>query len=120
MSIQDIYQKINTYIDTRQLFWITSIFGLTFLLIGSVGLALRSNKAEGVVITTFEAPVFNENKKSDLVIGNSDTVYASRSGKKYYYSDCPGISRIKQENRIAFTTTILAEQAGYTKAANCH
>jgi hypothetical protein len=120
MSIQDIYQKINTYIDMRQLFWITSIFGLTFLLIGSVGLALQSNKAEGVVITTFEAPVFNENKKSDQVIGNSDTVYASKTGKKYYYSDCSGISRIKQVNKISYARALLAEQAGYTKAANCH
>ncbi|MBI3305034.1 hypothetical protein HYZ80_01760 [Candidatus Parcubacteria bacterium] len=44
---------------------------------------------------------------------------ASRNGKRYYPKDCASANRIKPENRIWFATIAEAEQAGYTKAANC-
>lgn len=44
---------------------------------------------------------------------------ASRSGSKYYLPVCPGVSRIKQENRIYFVSKVQAEAAGYEPASNC-
>lgn len=120
MSIQDIPQKINTYIVLRDAFWVSTVFGLVFLLIGSIGLMMHTKQVEGVTITTFEGPVFTETIATTRVIGNSATVYASKTGKKYYYSTCSGLARIKEANRVSFASAVLAEQAGYTIAARCH
>lgn len=44
---------------------------------------------------------------------------ASKNGTKYYPADCSGASRIKEANRVYFTTEAEAVQAGYTRAQNC-
>lgn len=49
----------------------------------------------------------------------SGTYVASKSGSKYYRSNCAGAARIKEENKIWFATVADAESAGYTAAANC-
>jgi hypothetical protein len=46
-------------------------------------------------------------------------VFASKKGKKYYYSWCSGGNRIKPANRVFFDNAALAEAAGYTIAASC-
>lgn len=46
-------------------------------------------------------------------------VFASKTGKKYYFSGCSGLKRIKEENKISFESPELAEKAGLTLAANC-
>ncbi|MEN9647778.1 MAG: Metal binding domain of Ada [Candidatus Parcubacteria bacterium] len=123
MSIQDIPQKINTYIVLRDAFWVSTVFGLVFLLIGSIGLMMHTREVEGVTIGTFEGPVFTDSTTGatkSSVIGTLTTVYASKTGKKYYYNDCSGLARIKEANRVSFASAALAEQAGYTIAAHCH
>ena len=44
---------------------------------------------------------------------------ASKSGTKYHLPWCSGAVRIKDENKIWFTTKDEAQKAGYTPAANC-
>lgn len=44
---------------------------------------------------------------------------ASKNGTKYYPVGCSGANRIKEENKVYFTTSKEAESAGYGKAANC-
>ncbi len=44
---------------------------------------------------------------------------ASKNGAKYYYPWCGGVSRIKEENKVWFSTKEQAEKAGLTPAANC-
>lgn len=46
-------------------------------------------------------------------------IAASKTGSKYYYQNCAGLSRIKSENLTFFTSESLAEGAGYTLAKNC-
>jgi hypothetical protein len=46
-------------------------------------------------------------------------IAASKSGTKYYYQNCAGLSRIKPENLTFFASESLAERAGYTLAKNC-
>jgi hypothetical protein len=121
MSIQEIRQKINILLDFRQLFWLATIFGLTLLAIGLFFSFFNTKHAQGVEITTFDGPAFTETSiESSSINDTKETVYASKNGKKFYYSDCSGLKRIKQENRLSFINAALAEQAGYTKAANCH
>lgn len=44
---------------------------------------------------------------------------ASKNGKKYYYAWCDSAQKIKESNRVWFSTKEEAEKAGYEPAANC-
>ncbi|MES2668598.1 MAG: hypothetical protein V4644_02835 [Patescibacteria group bacterium] len=44
---------------------------------------------------------------------------ASKNGTKYYLPTCGTAKRIKEENRVWFSTKEEAEAAGYGPAANC-
>ena len=44
---------------------------------------------------------------------------ASKSGKKYYLPWCGGVSNIKEENKIWFSSEAEAKKSGYTPASNC-
>ncbi len=63
---------------------------------------------------------------SDFVVstatigGETESVYASKNGTKYYYTDCSGLARISEQNKITFGSALEAEAAGYGKASNCH
>lgn len=54
-----------------------------------------------------------------LASPEAGSVVASKSGTKYHLPWCPGAKSIKEENKIWFSTAAEAENAGYTKAANC-
>lgn len=62
--------------------------------------------------------VVRDDKPNKLENSNSKIV-ASKNGKKYYYSNCKGINRIKPENRIYFETKEQAEAKGLTLASGC-
>ena len=44
---------------------------------------------------------------------------ASKSGSKYYLITCAGVKRIKDANKVFFTTKQEAVAAGYTPATGC-
>ena len=44
---------------------------------------------------------------------------ASKNGKKYYPLSCPSVQRIKQENKIFFSSEAEAKGAGLEPAAGC-
>lgn len=44
---------------------------------------------------------------------------ASKNGTKYHFPWCGSAQRIKEENKVWFSTAEEAEQAGYGPAANC-
>lgn len=46
-------------------------------------------------------------------------IVGSKNGNKYHYPWCQGAQRIKEENKIWFSSVEEAERAGYTPAANC-
>jgi hypothetical protein len=46
-------------------------------------------------------------------------IVASKNGKRYYYSNCSGVKRIKPENLIYFDTKAQAEAKGLTLASGC-
>jgi len=46
-------------------------------------------------------------------------VVASKSGTKYYYPWCSGVDRIKESNKVWFTSIEEAKSKGLTPAANC-
>ena len=44
---------------------------------------------------------------------------ASKNGSNYYLPSCAGVSRIKEENKIWFSSKEEAEGLGYKPASNC-
>jgi methylphosphotriester-DNA--protein-cysteine methyltransferase len=55
-----------------------------------------------------------------IPVSTSPKVYvASKTGKAYYLPSCAAANRIKEENKVWFSSQEGAEKAGYTKAANC-
>lgn len=44
---------------------------------------------------------------------------ASRNGKNYYYPWCSGVARLKEANKIWFSSAQAAQAAGYTLAKSC-
>jgi len=50
---------------------------------------------------------------------NSGLLVGSKNGTKYHYPWCSGAQRIKEENKVWFSSVEEAQKAGYTPAANC-
>ena len=50
---------------------------------------------------------------------STESVVASKNGTKYHYPWCGSANRIKEENKISFSSIEKARAAGYNPAANC-
>lgn len=60
-----------------------------------------------------------ENDDNSGATNNTNKIVASKNGTKYYYPNCSGVNRIKEENRVFFDNFDAAEEAGYELAKNC-
>ncbi len=79
----------------------------------------QSLKVEGEVAI---APTLVQSKAKIATIITTNTsgpLVASKNGTRYYYPNCSGVSRIKQENKIWFQSIAEAEAKGLTLASNC-
>ena len=52
-------------------------------------------------------------------LDQKNQIIASRNGVRFYYQHCPGLNRIREENKVFFNSEKEAEDAGYTIANNC-
>lgn len=50
---------------------------------------------------------------------SENTFVASKNGTAYYLPSCAGVGRIKEENKIWFSSGKEAEKLGYKPASNC-
>jgi len=66
---------------------------------------------------SFEITVDDLKKHSESSVGGE--IVASKNGTKYYFPWCAGVNRIKEENKIYFSTEEQARGEGYDLAANC-
>ena len=65
---------------------------------------------------TYEVEPRKEDKK-DLM--GAMLYVGSKNSNKYHLPDCPGALRIKEENKIWFSSKEEAENLGYNPATNC-
>ena len=62
----------------------------------------------------------NSNSQTATVITAKEKLYvASVKGSRYHFPWCSGAGRIKEENKLWFSSKEEAEKAGYTPAKNC-
>ena len=90
------------------------VFTVSFLF-GYLGHAFARVKAETLMIysTPYDANL------QDLYAQKTPLFVASINSNKYHFVSCSGAKRIKNENRIYFSSIQEAERRGYTPAKNC-
>lgn len=108
-------------------------FGVCIFLISAISYnlgKLNSNPKTTIKISSgsdvFQASAIQSINSSDLlatpIFKPKDLrVIASKNSttKKYHYLWCPGAKKIKEENKIWFSSSQEAESGGYTLAGNC-
>ncbi len=100
---------------------------LGFLIGLGTGLLFKSNQVSPIIIdknikiglsapANYEVSGNSSAPKKPVMSGN---FVASINGKAYYPANCEAAKRIKEENRIWFTSKEEAEAGGYKPAQNC-
>lgn len=117
--IDESWQIVKRHQD--QLWIILIVLFSASLLLGLWQLTSYRSQRDPLVIENVPEPDTNLVNVSSgagegLVLGQ---YVASKNGTKYYLPTCGGVSRIKEENKIWFTTVEEAKSRGYGPAANC-
>jgi hypothetical protein len=119
VSLEQIGKKIKSEVVINVFYRISIFIGILLIGLNITGLFLLkdiNNSSEIKILKDYSADIFVKKIQNEK---GSGEIVASKNGKKYYYLHCSGVKRIKDENRVYFLTTVSAESAGYTIAANC-
>ncbi len=112
-EVKKVKHKIKSF--ENDLIIVIIIILVTFTSFGLYRLAeLRGNKTP----ITIRLEKKTEIGESGIVDAEKPFV-ASKNGTKYYYPWCSGVSRIKEENKVWFSSADEAKKAGFQPAANC-
>jgi hypothetical protein len=111
------------------------ILVFTIILVALIGFglgrlsALREEKFPIQIQTSLPSAFESENQEAGLPVsrisdrggeGKQEKLYVgSRNGSVYHYPWCPGAERIKEANKVWFSSREEAGKAGYRPAANC-
>jgi hypothetical protein len=79
---------------------------------------VSSSESESLPSVKSSSKVTGQAAAVGLASGKT-TIFASKSGTKYYYSWCKSGNRVKLQNRVYFTSKEAAEKSGKSLAANC-
>ena len=145
MSIKDFIEKIKSFRGNLKDKFYSSDNGLKikddlfvailiiFVGIISFGLGKLSNlekkNVEDIPLANIPSSatvaLSNPNSVSNKIVSNSTTsvqkgiVVASKNGTRYYYPNCSGVSKIKEENKVWFNSIKDAEIIGLILASGC-
>ncbi len=122
MSISDILLKIKPLgILILKIACIILLLGLVFSL-GRISALSQNNSREPLQILypplVKTAPILYGDIKN-AAEPESWMFAGSKTGKTYYPKGCSGLTRVKLENRVYFSTTQEAENAGYHISTTC-
>jgi len=136
MSIKDLFEKIKSYranlkdqiysqekgLKIKDDLYIV----LMIILVGTASFGLgklssfEKNKTPISILKTKEYMYASVLSADNSNIKNTNgLLVASKTGTKYYYPWCTGVSRIKEENKVWFNTVEEARAKGLTPASNC-
>jgi len=123
VSLKQITKKIkgfyHSYIKNMIWVWIVVLSLINSYILGFI--SEHNNKFDQLKITqdsnlviknNFEDKIDNKNLKKGSIV-------ASKNGTKYYFLHCSGIGRIKEENKIYFSTENEAKNENYEIASGC-
>lgn len=113
--ISNYAQKIKDRIEERKID--LSIAAIIFLVgLASFGLGRLSAVLPEKTPVTVTESAFVMQKSGEAEKGR---YVASKNGSAYHLPSCSGAQRIKEENKIWFSTKQEAEALGYRPAGNC-
>ena len=135
MSITNYMQKIKLFLESEKGKDIMTIAIVILVGISSFFLGRLSNQtstsglnientglqasAIGAIRSNNEQISLNPSISEKTNNNSRGSYFASKKGKKYYSNGCSAGKTIKQENRIYFSTTTEAENAGYILSSSC-
>lgn len=113
-SITETLRKINIEISGG-IFYSIFIFLLVLDIFIGFKIYLNHKNKDQDKLQYVKESVYSLNPESNQ--NNSFKIYASKKGKKYYFSNCK--SSIKEENKIYFNSEKEAQDAGYFLSKSC-
>ena len=125
-------QKIKLFIESERgkdilIILIVILVGICSFFLGRLsnqssndGLKIEYNGLEANALDSFASntPNLAQNTSLDKT-SNKGNYFASKKGKKFYSVTCSAGKTIKQENRIYFSSTTEATNAGYELSSSC-
>jgi hypothetical protein len=98
------------------------ILGLVFIL-GRISVLATLKQADPIEVIyppLVKTSIPQYNQAGNTAEPESWAFAGSKTGKTYYPKGCSGLSRIKPENRVYFTTATEATSAGYHPSTACN
>ena len=105
-------EKVKAFINENQS---DLLIASSFLLIALIGFGLGRLS----YLVQNKPPITVEDQLVEEQTANAAVFVASKNGAYYYLPDCSGVQKIKEENKIWFSSRDEAESIGYKPAANC-
>jgi hypothetical protein len=135
MSIKDFFKKIKSFFRIlKDKIWSQEkglkikddlYIVLILILVGTASYGLgkissyEKNKTPISVIKTENVMYTSVSQSGSVSTSSKGLLVASKSGTKYYYPWCSGVSRITEANKVWFNSIEEAKAAGLTPASNC-
>lgn len=113
MSLQENIKNIKSNYPFLDYIVVLCAIGISFLL-GQMSFIMTNHEP----IVFIEGPETDQKVPVIDTISDNKSIYASRSGTKYYYVWC-NENRIKDGNKVWFSSSEEAKSKGYEKAKNC-
>ncbi len=100
-------------------FYLSAVILLVALLAFGLGRLSGMGQDRGEIKIEYNPQLTASTINSVPAPRSASEVVASKNGKKYHYSHCPGAKQISEGNKIVFESPEAAEASGYTLASNC-
>ncbi len=97
-------------------FWIENVASSSAAVLPAASAAFAATAASGPAIMPGKISVV---PAGSAVTPKEGKYVASKNGTKYYLPTCSGATRIKEANRVWFSTVADAQASGRTPASNC-
>lgn len=105
--------------DDLYLVAVLLLVGTGAFLLGRLSMTDNGHMPVSVEYVGIEAPREANSDARRPIMLSHDNYVASVNGSRYYAPWCGGAGRIKEENKVWFSSKADAEQAGYTPAKTC-
>ena len=112
IMLSEKVERVKAFINENQS---DLLIALSFLLIALVGFGLGRLS----YLVQNKPPITVEGVNLGAVSAPEALFVASKNGTAYYPPSCAGAGRIKEENKIWFSSQKEAESLGYKPASNC-
>ena len=130
MNLSDKFTKCKDWFQNseKEIFTVLIIFLTAFISFGLGRLSNLLDKKKPIVIENMPAAISavlptTGDSETEFLSGNltceSGLLVASKNGTKYYFPWCGAVTKIKEENKIWFSSREEAEKNGYSPAKNC-